>query len=317
MENTDSKYPVIFLMGATATGKTGLAVELHDRLPVEIISVDSAMIYRGMDIGTAKPSPQILAKAPHRLIDICDPEESYSAARFCEDAMSEIKKIHELNRIPLLVGGTGLYFRSLENGLSELPSADQTIRKRIEAEAEEYGWEQVHTRLAKIDPVAAKRIHPNDPQRIQRALEVFEITGKPISAHFDTQQPVSLESGIIKIIINPAERKVLHKRIAERFNEMLSNGLVDEVKKLREGRKLHPGLPSMRLVGYRQVWQYLDGKLDYQQMIERAIVATRQLAKRQVTWFRKEQNCGWFDSLENDLISNLLIYINNYAQKNH
>ena len=315
MGNTKKALPVVFLMGPTASGKTKLAVELHQHFPMDIISVDSAMIYRGMDIGTAKPDANIQHVAPHRLIDICDPAESYSAAKFCRDAIDEINKIHTNGRIPLLVGGTGLYFRALEQGLSELPAADETIRSQLEAEAEKNGWEGMHARLARVDPKAAERIHPNDPQRIQRALEVFEITGVPISEHFSMGQSIGLDSDVIKIIVSPSERQDLHENIDLRFREMLAAGLVQEVNELRNRGDLHPGLPSMRLVGYRQVWQYLEGKLDYEQMLEHAIVATRQLAKRQMTWLRKEQNSRWFASEQDDLFTNILNYIENNAEK--
>jgi len=296
-------------MGPTASGKTQVAVELVQRLPMEIISVDSALVYRGMDIGTAKPSADVLKIAPHRLIDICDPAESYSAARFCEDAIREIEKIHAASRIPLLVGGTGLYFRSLEKGLSELPTANAHIRQRLEAEAKTAGWETLHARLVKVDPEAAARIHPNDPQRIQRALEVYELTGKPMTAHYGKNTSIPLPYDVVKIVINPAERKILHEQIRQRFLNMLELGLVDEVRKLYERGDLHAGLPSMRLVGYRQVWRYLEGELDYKTMTEHAIVATRQLAKRQLTWFRREQGAQWFVSGDPAIPANLLNYL--------
>ena len=296
-------------MGPTASGKTQVAVELVQRLPMEIISVDSALVYRGMDIGTAKPSADVLKIAPHRLIDICDPAESYSAARFCEDAMREIEQIHSAGRIPLLVGGTGLYFRSLEKGLSELPTANIHIRQRLEAEAKTAGWESLHTRLVKVDPEAGARIHPNDPQRIQRALEVYELTGKPMTAHYGKNTSIPLPYDVVKIVINPAERKILHEQIRQRFLNMLDLGLVEEVRKLYERGDLHSGLPSMRLVGYRQVWRYLEGELDYKTMTEHAIVATRQLAKRQLTWFRREQGVRWFESGDPALPANLLNYL--------
>ena len=315
MEKSKHELPVIFLMGPTATGKTGLAVELHKRFPMDIISVDSAMVYRGMDIGTAKPNAETLSLAPHRLIDICDPVESYSAARFCQDAIQEINNIHATGRIPLLVGGTGLYFRSLEKGLSELPEADTEIRLQLESEAKKHGWKYMHDRLVEVDPETAGRIHPNDPQRIQRALEVYEITGIPMSKHFLSGQVPLLDAEVIKIVVAPGERYELHKKIALRFHQMLTDGLIDEVKRLHSRGDLHHGLPSMRMVGYRQVWQYLDGALDHQQMIDHAIVATRQLAKRQMTWLRKEENSRWFVSEEDDFLYNLLNYIDNYAEK--
>lgn len=304
--STDTDLPIIFLMGPTGSGKTDLAVELCKQLPLDIISVDSAMIYRGMNIGTAKPDREILAIAPHRLIDICDPTESYSAARFCQDASREIADIHRQGRIPLLTGGTGLYFRSLQYGLSKLPEADQAVRSRIEADAASHGWDYMHQKLAEVDPESARRIHPNDPQRIQRALEVYQITGKPLTSHFrDTDVPL-LEHRIIKIAVSPAERQVLHQRLADRFHIMLERGLVEEVQQLLKQYALHPGLPSMRLVGYRQVWQYLLEDLDYINMIKHAIVATRQLARRQLTWLRKETSVNWLDSEQKQLVSDVL-----------
>lgn len=308
-DRSNTNPPVVFLMGPTASGKTRLAVELVQRFPMDIISVDSAMVYRGMDIGTAKPAADVLKIAPHRLIDICDPEESYSAARFRDDAIREIEQIHAAGRIPLLVGGTGLYFRSLEKGLSELPAADTGIRQRLEAEANLSGREAMHARLAKVDPEAAARIHPNDPQRIQRALEVYELTGKPLTAHYGDKTSVPMPCKTIKIVICPADRKILHEQIRRRFLNMLEQGLVDEVRQLYARGDLHAGLPSMRLVGYRQVRAYLDGQYDYPTMVERAIVATRQLAKRQLTWFRREQGARWFDSRDPGMPANLLNYL--------
>ena len=296
-------------MGPTTTGKTCLAVELVQRLPLDIVSVDSAMVYRGMDIGTAKPSADILKIAPHRLIDICDPAESYSAARFCHDALVEIERIHAAGRIPLLVGGTGLYFRALEKGLSNLPPADSEIRQRLAAEAISLGWETMHARLAKVDPEAAGRIHPNDPQRIQRALEIYELTGKPVSVHYGMGSSIPLPYNVIKTIINPVERLVLHERIRQRFLKMLDQGMVDEVRNLYQRHDLYASLPAMRIVGYRQVWRYLDGQLDYNTMTEHAIVATRQLAKRQLTWLRREQGAEWFASQNVAIPANLLNYL--------
>jgi tRNA dimethylallyltransferase len=309
MTDSSIHLPVVFLMGPTATGKTQLAVELVQQLPVDIISVDSAMVYRGMDIGTAKPAPEILKIAPHRLIDICDPVESYSAARFCHDALVEITQIHAAGRIPLLVGGTGLYFRALEKGLSELPPADSEVRQQLEAEAVIVGWDTMHSRLARVDPEAAGRIHPNDPQRIQRALEVYALTGKSMSAHLGMNSSRPLPCAVVKIVISPAERKDLHKQIRRRFLRMLDQGLVDEVRDLYERGDLHAGLPAMRMVGYRQVWHYLAGQLDYKAMTDQAVVATRQLAKRQLTWFRREQGAEWFASQDAAITANLLNYL--------
>ena len=317
MVGSDKESPVLFLMGPTASGKTHIAVALSKILPVDIVSVDSAMVYKGMDIGTAKPSPEIQATAPHRLIDICDPAEVYSAARFCNDAREEIDSIRNSGRIPFLVGGTGLYFRSLEYGLSEMPSADPETRQRLEKEARKLGWKKMHARLAEIDPAAARRIHPNDPQRIQRALEVYELTGTALTDHHQGSGSSALPFRIIKLISCPADRNILHERINQRFYEMLDRGLVNEVEGLYQRGDLHSGLPSLRLVGYRQVWKHLEGKLDYQQMIDHAIVATRQLAKRQLTWLRRESNARWFDCQQPDQVDNILKFIENNDKKSY
>lgn len=317
MVETDKGPPVLFLMGPTAAGKTQLVIRLRQSLPVDIISVDSAMVYKGMDIGTAKPSAEIQAIAPHRLIDICDPTETYSAARFCQDARKEINAIRSIGRIPILVGGTGLYFRSLEHGLSELPSADQETRKSLEEQAQVLGWEKMHARLAAVDPDAAIRIHPNDPQRIQRALEVYELTGMALTEHFSRGQTSGLPFRIIKLIAAPADRSILHRRISQRFHEMLDGGLVPEVERLYQRGDLHPGLPAMRMVGYRQAWKYLEGQLDYQQMIKHAIVATRQLAKRQLTWLRRETKSEWFDSQQPDHVYKILKYLEKNDKKTY
>jgi len=287
--------PVIFLMGPTATGKTEIAVSLSRQNPVDVISVDSAMVYRGMDIGTAKPSKVLLKEVPHRLIDICEPDETYSAAKFRLDALLAINEIHSQNRIPLLVGGTGLYFRALETGISDLPDADAEIRQQLESEAEQIGWQAMHRRLAEIDPASAERIHTNDPQRIQRALEIYQISGRSITDHYEekTTNPFSFE--VIKIILNPDDRSILHERIKHRFLKMLDEGLVEEVRTFHKNKRFVRSLPSMRMVGYRQVWNYLDGETDYEEMIEKGIIATRQLAKRQMTWLRKEENGIWLD----------------------
>ena len=297
--------PVIFLMGPTATGKTNIAAELFKRLPIELISVDSALVYRGMDIGTAKPSREFLNNAPHRLVDICEPDETYSAARFRNDALLAIDEIHSKNRTPLLVGGTGLYFRALESGISDLPDADAEIRQRLESEARDIGWQAMHGRLAEIDPVSAERIHPNDPQRIQRALEIYEISGRSMTDHYDDGDVTPFPFELIKIILNPGDRSRLHERIEHRFMKMLDEGLVDEVRAFHANGRFSGSLPAMRMVGYRQVWNYLDGKSDYEEMVEKGIAATRQLAKRQMTWLRKEENGIWLDSDESGLLDKI------------
>ncbi|MEJ2760246.1 MAG: tRNA (adenosine(37)-N6)-dimethylallyltransferase MiaA [Gammaproteobacteria bacterium] len=283
-------------MGPTASGKTDLALALHERLPLDIVSVDSAMVYRGMDIGTAKPSREVLTRVPHRLIDICDPAEAYSAGRFRADAREAIRDIHAAGRIPLLVGGTGLYFRSLEQGFSRLPPSDPAVRDALEEEADLKGWKQMYALLAQIDPISAKKIHPNDPQRIQRALEVYRITGRPLSSLVGGGREGGLDSPLIKLVVAPAERSRLHEVIRRRFLGMLEAELMAEVRCLYERGDLHAGLPAMRLVGYRQAWQYLAGELDYNSMINKAITATRQLAKRQLTWLRAEPDARWFNS---------------------
>ncbi|MBP8772425.1 MAG: tRNA (adenosine(37)-N6)-dimethylallyltransferase MiaA [Aeromonadaceae bacterium] len=282
-----SKPLAIFLMGPTASGKSALAMELVRRLPCDIISVDSALVYRGMDIGTAKPTPAELAVAPHRLIDVRDPLQSYSAADFCQDALQEMTAITAQGRIPLLVGGTMLYYKALLEGLSPLPEADPHIRAVIEAQAAESGWGALHAELCRIDPVAGARIHPNDPQRLSRALEVFRITGKTLT-ELTQQQGPGLPYQTLQYAIAPLDRQMLRQRIAERFDAMLALGFETEVRNLMARGDLHPELPSMRCVGYRQMWDYLSGVLDYAEMRYRGIVATNQLAKRQMTWLR-----GW------------------------
>lgn len=283
-------------MGPTASGKTDLAVKLVQHLPCEIISVDSAMIYRGMDIGTAKPGTDILSIAPHRLLDICDPAESYSAGQFRLDALREINDIIQHKKIPLLVGGTMLYFHALQNGLAELPRANPEIRARINQDAQQFGWQALHERLQKIDPVSAERIHPNDPQRLQRALEIYEITGKSLTTLLEEETKNKLPYKIINIALAPADRQLLHNRIAERFDKMLQQGFVTEVEKLFQRNDLHADLPSIRAVGYRQIWDYLAQNITYDEMRERAIIATRQLAKRQMTWLRSWENLHWFNN---------------------
>lgn len=297
---------VILLMGPTAAGKTGIAIEMARRLPVDIVSVDSALVYRDMNIGTAKPDPHVLAEVPHRLVDILDPSEAYSAAQFRADALNEIEKILAVGRTPLLVGGTMLYFRALERGLAELPEADPEVRARLEAEAQAQGWAALHARLAEVDPQAAARIHANDPQRIQRALEVYELAGEPLSHLIARAQSEPLPYSLAKWIIAPRDRRVLHERIETRFNAMLAAGFVEEVEKLRARPNLDLGKPSMRAVGYRQIWEYLDGQYDYATMVKRGIVATRQFAKRQLTWLRAESGGDWFPSEDPDLTALLI-----------
>ncbi|MFC1603354.1 tRNA (adenosine(37)-N6)-dimethylallyltransferase MiaA [Pseudomonadota bacterium] len=296
-------------MGPTASGKTDLAVELVQKLPCDIISVDSALVYRGMDIGTAKPGADVLEVAPHRLIDICDPTETYSAARFREDALREMEDIFAKGRIPLLVGGTMLYYRALQYGLSKLPEADSAVRARLEAEADSVGWEQMHQRLLQVDPVAGARIHPNDPQRIQRALEVFELTGQTLTELQNRDGEQKLPYHLIKLVRAPKDRTVLHHRIAKRFHQMLELGFEDEVKGLLARRDITSDLPSMRSVGYRQMLEYLTGGYSYEQMVERGIIATRQLAKRQLTWLRSEQDAHWLDDEKGDICLQALNYL--------
>ena len=299
MTTTDPRPPVLFLMGPTASGKTALAVELVRRLPFEIISVDSAQVYREMDIGTAKPDAETRRIAPHRLVDIRDPAEAYSAGQFRADALREIAAIQAAGHIPLLVGGTMLYFRALERGLAELPTADPALRARLAAERAEQGGAALHARLARLDPAAAARIHPADSQRIQRALEVYELTGRPLTELCAVSRNESLPFRIVKWIVAPANRQVLHERIKQRFQLMLAQGFVAEVERLRRRGDLNPDAPSMRAVGYRQVWAYLDGRLDETAMVERGIIATRQYAKRQLTWLRAEAGAVWLDGDEN------------------
>lgn len=308
MNMTEPRPPVLFLMGPTASGKTDLAIALAERLPCDIVSVDSAMVYRDMDIGTAKPEPDVLARAPHRLIDIRDPADSYSAAAFREDALREIASITAEQRIPLLVGGTGLYFRALEQGLAVMPEADPDLRRRLEAEAESLGWGALHQRLAQVDPRAAERIHPNDPQRLQRALEVYELTGRPLSDWIAEQQRWQPPFRPVKIIVAPPDRDVLRERIRQRFYLMLEQGLLDEVESLRRRPELHRELPSMRAVGYRQAWDYLDGRYSRDDFVRKAVTATRQLAKRQLTWLRREENAQWFDPLRGGVLGRILKY---------
>jgi len=288
--------PAIFLMGSTASGKTALAVELVKCFPCDIISVDSAMIYRGMDIGTAKPGAEILRIAPHRLIDIHDPVESYSAGRFREDALHAMMEITSNGRIPLLVGGTMLYFHALQHGLADLPVADSRIRAELDARAAKQGWAVLHAELAGVDPTAATRININDPQRIQRALEVYYLTGRPLSELHNAGSVQSLPYHCIKLAITPSNRALLHARIAQRFNDMLMMGFVNEVAGLRARSDLTITHGSMRAVGYRQLWEYLEGACSQETAVQRGIVATRRFAKRQLTWLRAETDVHWLQS---------------------
>jgi tRNA dimethylallyltransferase len=293
----DQRPLAIFLMGPTAAGKTALALHLVDRFGVELISVDSALVYRGMDIGTAKPDAVTLTRYPHRLIDIRDPLDAYSAAEFRSDALREMATIAAAGKIPLLVGGTGLYFRALQYGLSDLPERDPRVRAQLAREAQEQGWPALHARLHELDPVAAARIRAGDTQRTQRALEVIALTGKPLSA----QQGGLRERfafRVLKLALLPDDRALLHARIAQRLDLMFAQGLVDEVRRLRERGDLHADLPSMRAVGYRQVWQHLDGAYDLAECCARAIFATRQLAKRQITWLRSDRDACVLDPFE-------------------
>lgn len=292
--------PAVFLMGPTASGKTALAVHLAERFPCEIISVDSALVYRGMNIGTAKPDAATLACAPHHLLDIRDPTEAYSAAAFCSDARRLMTDISARGRVPLLVGGTMLYFRALLQGLDDLPRADTALRHQLESEAAVRGWPALHAELAKVDPATAARLHPADSQRIGRALEIFRLSGAPMSAQLDKAQ-TALPYRVLQLALIPSDRAVLHQRIAARFDVMLADGLIDEVANLRRTYALNPGLPSMRAVGYRQAWAYLDGKIDMPALREQGIAATRQLAKRQLTWLRSWPDAVTLDCLANDL----------------
>ena len=298
MQHSEHKPLAIFLMGPTASGKTDLAIQLRQQLPVEVISVDSALIYRGMDIGTAKPSKAELALAPHRLIDICDPAESYSAMNFRHDALREMQDITAQGKIPLLVGGTMLYYKALLEGLSPLPSADEKVRSEIEAKAALIGWGGLHQELSKIDPISAQRINPNDSQRINRALEVFYLTGKTLT-ELTAQKGEALPYDILQFAIAPEQREVLHLRIEQRFHKMIELGFQQEVEKLYRRPDLNENLPSIRCVGYRQMWEYLRGDYDHDEMVFRGICATRQLAKRQITWLRGWTSpIQWLDSLQ-------------------
>jgi tRNA dimethylallyltransferase len=301
--------PAILLMGPTASGKTDLALALAERLPCDVVSVDSTQVYRGMDIGTAKPGPEVLRRVPHRLIDLRDPAEPYSAADFRRDALREMAAIVAAGRIPLLVGGSMLYFRALIRGLSELPRADGELRGRLEAEAGRLGWPALHARLARIDPNLAARIHPNDAQRIQRALEVHTLTGRPPSELFAASSgPIFPYRGIV-LVLAAAGRARLHARIAARFDAMLAQGMVGEVEVLYNRNDLNLDRPALRAVGYRQVWEYFAGRTDFATMKERALAATRQLARRQLTWLRGERDGCWLDGEDPQTMAKAIRYV--------
>ncbi len=288
----------ILLMGPTGAGKTDLAVALVERFPLEIVSVDAAMVYRGMDIGTAKPSRALLARAPHHLIDLIDPAESYSAARFIADAGAAMAAIAARGRVPLLAGGTMLYFRALQSGLARLPPADAALRQRIEARAADAGWPALHAELARLDPATAARVGHSDRQRIQRALEVIERTGRPLSSLLDEDLRGARRGEYLPLVLAPADRGLHFERIARRFDAMLEQGLVEEVSRLRARGDLHAGLPSMRLIGYRQIREHLEGRSTLPDATRKAVAATRQLARRQLTWLRAEPGAEWFDSAD-------------------
>lgn len=308
--------PVIAIMGPTASGKTASALEIAKHIPSEIISVDSALIYKGMDIGTAKPSAEEQASVPHHLIDIIDPSEAYSAAQFRDDALKLIHDIQQRGKLPLLVGGTMMYFKTLTTGLDDLPSANPTIRKRLEEEANTWGWPALHTRLSTLDPITANRLKSTDSQRIQRALEIIELTGKPLSSLQSGPKKLALPFQLISIALEPSNRLKLHERIAKRFDLMLKDDLlIKEVIKLRSRGDLNLELPAMRCVGYRQTWQYLDGVFDRNTLREKSIIATRQLCKRQLTWLRAIPDRHIVDCLANNAIDQIYTIIQTALQK--
>lgn len=310
LRRTNHEQPaVILLMGPTASGKTDVAVRLAARFGLEIVSVDSAQVYRHMDIGTAKPGRETLASAPHHLIDILDPSERYSAARFCEDASQVLAEVHARGNMPILTGGTMLYFKALKEGLSQLPPADPGTRLVIDAMAKTSGWPALHAELERIDPATAARLRPTDAQRIQRALEVYYLTGQPLSTLIARGRASAAPYRTISIALEPSERGALHKRIEQRFEVMLELGLIGEVRKLRERFELSPSLPSMRAVGYRQVWQYLEGEFGLARLRDKGTAATRQLAKRQLTWLRSWDHARRFDCLAEDMAEQVERYL--------
>ncbi len=300
----NSALPVIAIMGPTASGKTGLALEIAAKVDSEVISVDSALVYKGMDIGTAKPTQEEQEGVVHHLIDIIDPAESYSVSQFVNDTNALIGDILARGKVPILAGGTMMYFNALINGISPLPKSDEKIRDEITQQAQRLGWSKLHDELRGVDPISGERIHPNDPQRITRALEVYRSTGKTLT-HWQQQEGEKCPYNIAQFAIAPADRAVLHERIATRFDMMLEQGFEKEVVKLYERSDLHEDLPSIRSVGYRQMWQYLDGQLSYAEMRERGIIATRQLAKRQLTWLRGWEQVTWLDTFANDNLTKI------------
>jgi tRNA dimethylallyltransferase len=304
------------LMGPTASGKTDIACQLSDKYPFNIISVDSALIYRGMNIGTAKPDEKTLERYPHALINLCDPTAHYSVGQFCTDVDASIQTIVHQQHHPLLVGGTMMYFNALFKGLSALPSANQKIREHLSHLLTEHGSQYLHDELKRVDPLSAARIHPNDPQRIQRALEIFQITGVPQSELWQASHS-NENYTYLKIAIAPQDRKILHERIAQRFNHMLEQGFIDEVKTLLDNKTLTKDLPALRCVGYRQVIEYLEGACDFNTMKERGIAATRQLAKRQLTWLRSFEDIYWFDSLDPDIVTKIGTLIEAHIVSHH
>ena len=309
MVHTTKHPPSILLMGPTASGKTAVALELARVLPIEIVSVDSALVYKGMDIGTAKPDPGTLRSVPHHLIDVIEPHESYSAARFRDDALACMREITERERIPLLVGGTMLYFKALTDGLNELPEADPMIRLVIDTMAQTQGWPAVHEKLKSVDPDTAARLEPNDSQRVQRALEVYYITGKTMRELLEKPRYVYFPYSPIKIALVPSDRAALHQRIEERFVRMLESGFIEEVRRLREEYGLESDAPSMRCVGYRQALRHLDGRTGIELFRSEGIAATRQLAKRQLTWLRSTEDVTVFDCLDENLNAQVLEYV--------
>jgi len=316
MSSIDRRPLALALMGPTASGKTQAAMDIADRWPADIISVDSALVYRHLDIGSAKPDAATLARYPHALVDITEPHIPYSAADFVRDARAAIDRAVSASRLPILVGGTGLYFRALTQGLSAMPESDPDLRDRLTRDMTTHGLAFLHERLCRLDPVAGQRIHPNDPQRTIRALEVIELTGQPISRLQSRRRP-ELPVRLLKIMVCPAERSVLHQRIAMRFRQMLDGGLVEEVRKLRALPGFDADLPAMRAVGYRQTLEFLAGEFPITELADRGVFATRQLAKRQITWLRGEFDAFWLDSTTPDFLDRLVQRLRNAEQTRH